>query len=890
MNRNAFKEKIKSKLKKLNTDQYLKFAWICSVRALPFLGNSGNFNFWKKEKMQKHIYSIFYAIDSSAYTAANVSSVYGVTDTAAYAVAYDAASAATAAAVAYDAAHSAADVVATDAAHSAADVVATDAAHSAAYTAASAAYAAAYVSSFTYTIAKAYAAAAAADAYGASVFNAEGIYESFSSIILQDLITLQENGKELVSAESYGKIWENFQKALKVEGCTYWGDLYKCIFDDDFVLDKKALERRMNVPAEIREQGAASVANYLIALEKGATRLNEARIIVLGDKGAGKTCIARRLIDPDAPMTADDESTAGVDTMLWKLENENMKVRIWDFAGHTVTHAVHQLFLSERCLYLMVYDGRTEDRNRIKYWLDHMKNYGGDSQAIILVNERDQHRVNIPINFLREKYSIAEVYTFSIQDNKKGLKAFRNDVAAYIKNNPSWEKQEIPKNYYEVKEDLEDLFIKNKKEKGLEYITKEKFEELADAHGVDDKEKLLKDLHSLGVTLWYQHMEDFNMLILNPEWISHGVYKIINWVNEQKRYELILDDFVKAFEDDAIRYPASRHGFIFNLMKYYELAYEIEAEKRLIIPHLLKEDRPAKIPDFPVGESLMLRYKAEQPLPPNTISRFIIRHNQEIRQEIRQEKKIYFGWRYGAVLEDGKGSIAMVRENDRTISVSVKGKDKTNYISLLRETLNDIFSSYKSQKPELHYKIDRFGQIPDEIDIKNDLWLLDEKIYNHYERQKPYYDDYTDRDIPMAGVVNNFNIKAENIISGGQGHRIIKTTFNFRDCNIGLQGNLNELALLLSQGGNKTEAKELENAAKSLEKAEKFKSQEEVKKKGIANMLNRLVVDLGEKDSKLHKTVKGIKHGISIGQDIAKGYNDLAQWMGLPHVPKPFLK
>lgn len=86
-------------------------------------------------------------------------------------------------------------------------------------------------------------------------------------------------------------------------------------------------------------------------------------------------------------MTEENESTAGVDTLLWEIEKQNVNVHIWDFAGHTVTHAVHQFFLSEHCLYIIVYDGRTEGRNRLEYWLNHMTNYGEDSEAIILVNE-----------------------------------------------------------------------------------------------------------------------------------------------------------------------------------------------------------------------------------------------------------------------------------------------------------------------------------------------------------------------------------------------------------------------------------------------------------------------------------------------------------------------
>ena len=1023
MKREEFKEKVQQELKKLDRDQTVHFAWRCAVRALPFLGSNGNFNFWNKKDRQKYIYAVFYALDFNAYAA----------------VAY-AADAYTAAAAAY-----------------AADAYAVAAA---AY-----AYAAAYAVDATADAADATAVAGyAVDSAAYAVAANKNM--NLEPIILQDLNTIQNKrwAAQHKLTDLYGEIWDNFQKALESEGCAYWGQLYKRIFDSGFVLDPEALERRINVPKEIRENGAAAVANYLEELEKGATRLNEARIIILGDKGAGKTCIARRLIDPEAPMTTDDESTAGVNTMIWKLDDENINVRIWDFAGHTVTHAVHQFFLSERCLYLMVYDGRTEERNRLEYWLDHMKNYGGDSKAIILVNKRDQHSVDIPINSLKEQYSIEGFYTFSIKDDETDLMAFRNDVSEYIRNNPSWKKQEIPVNYYKVKDELENLFEKGKKEICREHITRDEFDEIAGRHDVENTEELLEDLHFLGVSLLYKDMEEIDTLVLNPEWISHGVYKIINWVNEEKKHSLTSDDFTTVFKEDANRYPENKHKFLFKLMIRYELAYETAKGEKLIIPHLLKEDRPAEIPDFPMGESLMLRYKAEQPLPPNTISRFIVRHNHEIKKE-----KNSLEWRYGVVLEDGNGSIALVREEDRTISVSVKGKDKTNYISTLRDTLNDIFNSYKSEKPELQYRIERLGQILDELEAKNPLWLPDTKIINHHKREKPYYDDATDLNIPMASVVNIYKIEAENVISGGQGNKIVKnsidfrdnnislqgnlnelgqvvnllkgfedyaklkgysisfsveksityevafkltinesdinigtnivrkdiieyidkvktgddlnnmpeildpmehelilttlknqisllrhnnelqqnavefyesfmkrfnatnpsvpsqhsivvqtgelnqsqsslannspdtilgqnidnsinTTFNFRDCNIGLQGNLNELAQLLTEGGNKEEAKELKNAANALKSAKDSVNQEEVIESGIVGRLKGLVEDLENKDSNLYEIVEGVKKGISIAQKIAKKYNDIAQWAALPQVPKPFLK
>jgi len=273
MNREEFKNKVKQELKKLNEEQKVHFAWRCAVRALPILGGDGSFNFWNQKDRQKYIYAIFYALDINAATASL---------DATYANAASAALTAAAAAVKRYAVNAAATTyyAVTSAATKAATKAATNDANN--------------------------AATSAALAAAQKKINLQ-------SMILQDLKTIQNkneaNQPKLTAL--YGEIWDNFQKALADEGCAYWGQLYKSIFDDGLKLDSEALARRLNVPKEIRGQGAAAVANYLEELEKGAMRLNEARIIILGDKGAGKTCIARRLIDPEAPMTTDNESTAG---------------------------------------------------------------------------------------------------------------------------------------------------------------------------------------------------------------------------------------------------------------------------------------------------------------------------------------------------------------------------------------------------------------------------------------------------------------------------------------------------------------------------------------------------------------------------------------------------
>ena len=575
---------------------------------------------------------------------------------------------------------------------------------------------------------------------------------------------------------------------------------------------------------------------------------------------------------------------------LKALENAKIKVRIWDFAGHTVTHAVHQFFLSERCLYIIVYDGRTEERNRLEYWLNHKKNYGGDSKVFIFVNRRDHQPVEIPINSLQEKYqySILGLPIFSIKDDKLKLEMFRTTISNYICNNPSWNKQEIPQSYFSVKDALENIFLKNDKRETREYISKDEFVNIAQTYNIGDTNILLHDLHCLGVSLWYSEMEAYSTLVLNPEWISHGVYKIINWASSEKRYSLTLHDFIEIFKDELLRYPIDKHRFLFDLMKHYELAYETKQESQLIIPHLLREDRPDRLPNFPVGESLLLRYHAEQQLPPNTISRFIVRHNHEIKKE----NNSFFVWRYGVVLNDINGNIALVREEDRTINVSVKGPLKTEYISILRETLNNIFNSYKSAKPELQYRIKRYGELTSDLEERAPLWLPERKIYTQSIDKVPYYDEITGQNIHMSQPLEIYNISAKNLMMNGTNTFIDRsvTNFNFYNCNINLQGSLNELSQLFVEKGKKDLAKELSNAANVLEKVEKCDCKDELLKKGILNRLKHIIDDLSDDKTGLGKTIKGIRNGISITQDIAKGYNEIAQWVGLPQIPRPFLK
>jgi small GTP-binding protein len=866
----AYKEQFLKYVKGLKNEQMVRIAQICAIRALPFIGAIGNFDYWKERNRLAFLYKVLNAIDSAV-----------ALDTTAQLSANDAFKAACSA-------NGAAIEAATAATYAASAVAATINKHG---------------PNVTQIVTSATITAIGATVNTAYYYGSKYIHPTckinLSKIILEDIsyIKSDEDDKFNNDVGLYGDVWDNFQKALNDIGCGYWAKLYDNIFKNRFQIDKDVLFLRLSVPHEIKEQGAKAVADYLEQMElTGSEHLNEARIIILGEKGAGKTCLARRIVNPNAPMTEPNESTEGVDsTEIWKIDGKDasstVNVHIWDFAGHVITHAVHRCFLSERCVYILVYDGRTENRNRLDYWLDsHIRNYGNSAPTWVLVNKFDDNKSDIPKNTLKNKYPfIVEFVEFSIEKDKKDLNVFCAKISEFIRNNPMWSNKKMPSTYYNVKETLEKLFSSEKRN----YISIEEFNKEASKKSITNdgaRKSLLEALHLLGICLWYKQITTFDMLVLNPNWISNGIYKTINWAHNHSKHTVSFGDFKNIFNDDKERYPEDTFGFIFRLMEEYELAYT-KNDGRVTIPHILKEDQPAVLPDFAITDSLMIKYVSEQLLPPNTVCRLIVRHHEEIKDNNDV-------WRHGVVLSYREDTVALVLEDDRSIVITVKGNNKREYISKLKDTMDDIFEGYKSQKPESQYRIVETSEKISQRTQQQILLPL-ETITAYLEVGQLYFDPRSRIHIDLTPTAQIFNINIHNTniygdiyngdvsVSGtnngnikfGSNHKIITNNFIFRDNNIQLQEQLNYLVDSLSNGGYKKEVKTIKSILSDVKRLETVNDKNKVKKSRLLKKLTNFLETANSENSSIGKVIRGVASGMEIIGNISTICSKIAMWL-----------
>jgi hypothetical protein len=229
-------EQIEEKLKGADEKQISFFVWICSVRVLPFLVTNGGFDFWGDDRIN-HLHNVFNAVDITyAFNKFKPEVVCDYlkikeSDPNNNSRSINAIGHAVAPAAYYAHRQSA------------------DLAHHVVHVVENAVFASYFsiqdLSNETIKVAFKFRKSETLK-YISSVIEKTNI--KLKEVVLKDIerIMAGEYGDFDKDTSIYNGAWENFQDALSVEGCDYWGSLYEDIFRNNFQVDEEALKRRLN--------------------------------------------------------------------------------------------------------------------------------------------------------------------------------------------------------------------------------------------------------------------------------------------------------------------------------------------------------------------------------------------------------------------------------------------------------------------------------------------------------------------------------------------------------------------------------------------------------------------------------------------------------------------
>jgi small GTP-binding protein len=449
-------------------------------------------------------------------------------------------------------------------------------------------------------------------------------------------------------------------------------------------------------PPEIIKQGNAAIKAYFesfktkptvisshdFVLEVGyeeGLKLNELKVLFVGDGTAGKTSLSKVL--RGETFNPRESQTHGINIDHW--QHQDLTLHFWDFGGQETMHATHQFFLSKRSLYILVLDGRKEED--AEYWLKHIESFGGDSPVLIVLNKIDEHpSFDVNRKHLLDKYQgIVGFYKLSC-DTQQGLDEFKQ---AFIKAFDTVEMLQTVwgESWLKVKQALESW--------QQHTISAGEYRKLCHDQLVTDEQTqdiLAQYLNDLGVVVYFADLDLNDTHVLEPRWITEAVYKIINAQQLAIKKGVLclqeLTEILKPITAEDYQYPPEKHRHIIELMKKFELCYALE-NRDILIPDLLDIQEP----EFSFTDKQPLRFRLEYDfLPKSIMPRFIVKRHADIKDTLR--------WRTGVVLYDkNTDATAIIRADDRErlIDIQVGGKQKRDYFAVIRGTLNDIHASFQ---------------------------------------------------------------------------------------------------------------------------------------------------------------------------------------------------
>ena len=228
---------------------------------------------------------------------------------------------------------------------------------------------------------------------------------------LSNLTTLDLSNNQIIEIPS------SITSLTKLENLDLRGNplsIPKDILDSDF-----STRERWEIPA------AKPILDYYFTIRdpNETTYLHEAKLLIVGEGGAGKTSLANKLLDPNYELTpeTEDTSTQGIDILKWEFTGTNGQaycINLWDFGGQEIYHQTHQFFLTERSLYLLVADSRKEDTDH-PYWLNIIRLLSNNSPVLLVQNEKQNRTCTLNLRDLRAEFDALRIpKPINLSDNR----------------------------------------------------------------------------------------------------------------------------------------------------------------------------------------------------------------------------------------------------------------------------------------------------------------------------------------------------------------------------------------------------------------------------------------------------------------------------------------
>ncbi len=521
-------------------------------------------------------------------------------------------------------------------------------------------------------------------------------------------------------------------------------------------------------PPEIVTQGIASIRKWFSASKK---HLNEIKVLLVGDHTAGKTSLCTRLRKNE--FNAIQNQTDGIvietfrfgemDTFSKNVKLRNITAYLWDFGGQEILSNTHQFFMTNRSVYLLVLEARS-DRDadqQVRLWMQRILPGCGNSPVIVVVNKIELNRgFGFDTNTLRKEYpQIKEFIKISCAEGEN-IDAVRRALEEWIPKADFFETK-IDERWITLKNELQQKTGKKHKLNHAEFIDICRNNNLWDSI---EQEQAIRFLNDLGIVLHFDDLVLTEYYVLDPYWVTSGVYRIITSdLVGRLQGELEKRDLPEIVNDEArektlkkhlpefIEYSPNECLYLANIMEHFQLCYYLDHNSRILIPDLLNKDTPFEqtIPFENAAEKISFLYTYTY-LPVYIIPRLIVAMKDDIVTK----------WRSGIILKykpkNNTQALVMSNANKNSIKIAVTGDERESkeYLAIIRYNIDKINNKH-NLNPKSHIPL---PNLHDEVVDYNNLLAMAAKGKTEFET----FVDGEQHIFPISSLINGIYSKERN--------------------------------------------------------------------------------------------------------------------------------
>jgi Leucine-rich repeat (LRR) protein len=458
----------------------------------------------------------------------------------------------------------------------------------------------------------------------------------------------------------------------------------------------------INPPPEIVKQGQEAVLNYLREIDtQGVDHLYEAKVLILGEGGAGKTSLLRRLYQTTRPLPQEEESTKGIDIHRHEFTNREgrpFRLNVWDFGGQQIYHATHQFFLTKRSLYILVDDTRNNSKTLhdegFKYWLEVIETLSERSPVLIFQNEKAGRSKSIAEAGIKGRFpNVIEVYRGNLE-KYNAANNLEEAIRLHVQKLPHVG-DAVPAQWVTIRSELEKI------KEGQPFISQKDYFQLYASYLVEDRSKALllsQYFHDLGVFL---HFQDDQLLqryvILQNDWATEAVFKVLDdEPTKARKGRFTQADCQRIWAHSTY---ADMHPELLALMVKFELCYKLPDQRPAtwLSPQLLSPSAPELFNNWAKPDDLVLFYQYDF-LPKGMINRLMVRKNHLVRQPD-------LCWVDGAYFQHGGSDLLVsLMESGQEIELRARGPERKALLDVISsdlDALNDSFEGLRDKVRKL---------------------------------------------------------------------------------------------------------------------------------------------------------------------------------------------